>query len=60
MPEGFAAVDIADVDFNKGNATAASASRRATLVWVKAAGLMTKPATWASGARWIRSIRAPS
>ncbi len=40
----------------KGTSTAASASRRATLVWVKAAGLIRISAVPSWRAAWMRSI----
>ena len=40
--------------------TASSASRSATLVWVRPAGLNTMNATWLAGASWIRAISSAS
>ena len=40
--------------------TASNASRSATLVCVKPAGLKTMKATWLSGAWWMQSISSAS
>ena len=55
MPERFALVHVGDVHLDHGGLEVFSASRIATEVWVKAAGLMTMPAA-VSRASWIQSM----